>query len=189
MGHVSAAEPAVADLLRELAPRVLGVLVRRNGNFDDCEDAVQEALLAATVSWPVDGVPTNPTGWLITTASRRLVETWRKESARRRREDAYALEPVPPPGVASAGRRHVGAGVLVLSPRAVRAVAGCADAARARRPDHRRDRARSAPAGGDGRAAHQPGEGAHPRYGRTVSDANRSASATSGCPRCCGCCT
>ena len=101
MGHVSAAEPA-AGLLRELAPHVLGVLVRRNGNFDDCEDAIQEALLAATVSWPVDGVPTNPTGWLITTASRRLVETWRKESARRRREDAYALEPVSPPRVASA---------------------------------------------------------------------------------------
>src|SRR5262249_18016765 len=71
---------------------------RRNGNFDDCEDAVQEALLAATVSWPVSGVPKNPTGWLVTTASRRLVETWRKESARRRREDAYALEPAPAPG-------------------------------------------------------------------------------------------
>ncbi|OMC48913.1 RNA polymerase subunit sigma-24 [Mycobacterium sp. IS-1264] len=85
----------MAGLLRELAPRVLGVLVRRNGNFDDCEDAVQEALLAAAVSWPVDGVPNNPTGWLITTASRRLVEIWRKEAARRRREDAYALEPAP----------------------------------------------------------------------------------------------
>ncbi|OMC22317.1 RNA polymerase subunit sigma-24 [Mycobacterium sp. SP-6446] len=85
----------MAGLLRELAPRVLGVLVRRNGNFDDCEDAVQEALLAAAVSWPVDGVPNNSTGWLITTSSRRLVETWRKEAARRRREDAYALEPAP----------------------------------------------------------------------------------------------
>ncbi|OBJ29398.1 RNA polymerase subunit sigma-24 [Mycobacterium colombiense] len=88
----------MAALLRELTPRVLGVLVRRNGNFDDCEDAVQEALLAAAVSWPVDGVPNNPTGWLITTSSRRLVEIWRKESARRRREDTYALEPAPPPG-------------------------------------------------------------------------------------------
>ena len=93
---MSAAAPTVADLLRELAPRVLGVLVRRNGNFEDCEDAVQEALLAATVSWPVDGVPANPTGWLITTASRRLVETWRRESARRRRENTYALDPVSP---------------------------------------------------------------------------------------------
>ncbi|OBJ40415.1 RNA polymerase subunit sigma-24 [Mycobacterium colombiense] len=88
----------MAALLRELTPRVLGVLVRRNGNFDDCEDAVQEALLAAAVSWPVDGVPNNPTGWLITTSSRRLVEIWRKESARRRREDTYALDPAPPPG-------------------------------------------------------------------------------------------
>jgi RNA polymerase sigma factor (sigma-70 family) len=101
MGHVNAAEPDIANLLRELAPRVLGVLARRNGNFDDCEDAVQEALLAASVSWRVDGAPTNPTGWLITTASRRLVETWRKESARRHREDAYALEPVSPPGTAA----------------------------------------------------------------------------------------
>jgi RNA polymerase sigma factor (sigma-70 family) len=98
MGHVSATGPAIAGLLRELAPRVLGVLVRRNGNFEDCEDAVQEALLAAAVSWPVDGVPKNPTGWLITASSRRLVETWRKEAARRRREDTFALEPAPPAG-------------------------------------------------------------------------------------------
>jgi RNA polymerase sigma factor (sigma-70 family) len=104
MGHVSPTEPAEnaeVGLLRELAPRVLGVLVRRNGNFDDCEDAVQEALLAAAVGWPVDGVPKNPTGWLITTSSRRLVETWRKEAARRRREDTYALEPAPSPGAVS----------------------------------------------------------------------------------------
>jgi RNA polymerase sigma factor (sigma-70 family) len=102
MGHVSGAELAIADLLRELTPRVLGVLVRRNGDFDDCEDAVQEALLAAAVSWPVDGVPANPTGWLITTSSRRLVEIWRKDAARRRREDVYALEPTWPPCPASA---------------------------------------------------------------------------------------
>jgi RNA polymerase sigma factor (sigma-70 family) len=98
---VSAVDPAVSDLLRDLAPRVLGVLVRRNGDFDNCEDAVQEALLAAAVSWPVDGVPANPIGWLITTSSRRLVETWRNESARRRREDAYTHEPAVPPDTAS----------------------------------------------------------------------------------------
>ena len=105
MGHVNPAEPvenAIAGLLRELAPRVLGVLVRRNGNFDDCEDAVQEALLAAAVSWPVDGVPANPIGWLITTSSRRLVEIWRKDAARRHREDVYAVEPTAPPCPASA---------------------------------------------------------------------------------------
>jgi RNA polymerase sigma factor (sigma-70 family) len=86
----------VEQLLRELAPRVLGVLVRRHGAFDTCEDAVQEALLAAATSWPTDGPPTNPTGWLITTASRRLIETWRSESARRRREQSDARRALPP---------------------------------------------------------------------------------------------
>ncbi|WP_197507894.1 RNA polymerase sigma factor [Mycobacterium sp. 852014-52450_SCH5900713] len=98
MNSTGPGEDAVTVLLREVAPCVLGVLVRRYGDFDDCEDAVQEALLAAAVTWPADGVPENPTGWLITTSSRRLIETWRKESARRHREDTYALEPTPPSG-------------------------------------------------------------------------------------------
>ena len=54
------AAPAVEDLLRELAPQVLGVLVRRSGDFADAEDAVQEALLAAATQWPADGVPGQP---------------------------------------------------------------------------------------------------------------------------------
>ncbi len=76
-------------LLRELAPRLVGVLVRRHGGFDVCEDAAQEALLAASVSWPRDGLPTNPMGWLVTVASRRLVEMWRQDAARRRREERF----------------------------------------------------------------------------------------------------
>ncbi|MEU7864910.1 sigma factor, partial [Nonomuraea sp. NPDC049141] len=56
----------VEDLLREHAPQVLSALVRRHGGFDTCEDAVQEALLAAAVQWPADGVPANPIGWLTT---------------------------------------------------------------------------------------------------------------------------
>jgi RNA polymerase sigma factor (sigma-70 family) len=83
-------------LLRRSAPGVLGVLVRRSGDFEAAEDAVQEALLAAATTWPEEGVPVNPTGWLVTTAYRRLVETWRNESARRRRELGYALREVPP---------------------------------------------------------------------------------------------
>ncbi|HEX5947494.1 MAG TPA: sigma-70 family RNA polymerase sigma factor [Acidimicrobiales bacterium] len=78
------------DLLRELAPRVLGALVRRYGHFDACEDAVQEALVAAAVQWPEQGRPDNPRGWLITVASRRLTDQLRSEEARRRREDATA---------------------------------------------------------------------------------------------------
>jgi RNA polymerase sigma factor (sigma-70 family) len=67
--------------------------VRRHGQFDACEDAVQEALLAATIQWPKTGVPDNPRSWLTTVASRRLVDVWRSENARRRREEsATALE-------------------------------------------------------------------------------------------------
>jgi predicted RNA polymerase sigma factor len=47
----------VEGLLRNLAPQVLGVLVRRYGRFDVCEDAVQEALLAAAIQWPEQSVP------------------------------------------------------------------------------------------------------------------------------------
>ena len=84
----------VEGLLRELAPRVLGALVRRHGRFDACEDAVQEALVAAALQWPNQGVPENPRGWLITVASRRLTDQWRSEGARRRREEtAAALAP------------------------------------------------------------------------------------------------
>jgi RNA polymerase sigma factor (sigma-70 family) len=84
----------VEDLLRQLAPQVLGALVRRYGHFDACEDAVQEALLAASVQWPKEGAPANPRAWLITVASRRLTDQLRGESARQRREaTAAALAP------------------------------------------------------------------------------------------------
>lgn len=82
--------PGVEDLLRELAPQVLGALVRRYGAFDTCEDAVQEALLAAALQWPAEGLPNNPRGWLVTVASRRLTDQVRSEQARRRREDRIA---------------------------------------------------------------------------------------------------
>ena len=91
-------EPRIEDLLRELAPQVLGTLVRRHGQFDACEDAVQEALVAASVQWVENGVPDNPRSWLLTVASRRLVDEWRSESARRRREEALATVELPSPG-------------------------------------------------------------------------------------------
>jgi RNA polymerase sigma factor (sigma-70 family) len=81
-----ALDPNVENLLRQLAPQVLGLLVRRYGDFEDCEDALQEAVLAAAVQWPTEGVPANPKGWMITVASRRWTEQRRSESARRRRE-------------------------------------------------------------------------------------------------------
>ncbi|MER7665262.1 sigma-70 family RNA polymerase sigma factor [Streptomyces sp. NPDC096193] len=79
---------AVEGLLRRHAPQVLGALVRRYGNFDLAEDAVQEALLAAAEQWPDAGVPDNPRGWLIRVASRRLTDQLRSEEARRRREES-----------------------------------------------------------------------------------------------------
>src|ERR1700680_234113 len=85
----------IEDLLRELAPQVLGALVRRHGQFEDCEDAVQEAILAATVQWPAEGMPDNPRGWLMAVASRRLIDQMRSEHARRERESATATEVAP----------------------------------------------------------------------------------------------
>src|SRR6516164_5290190 len=88
--------PAIEDLLRELTPQVLGALVRRHGRFEGCEDAVQEAVLAAAVQWPAEGVPDNPRGWLATVAARRLVDQVRSDSARRTREEqVWASEVVP----------------------------------------------------------------------------------------------
>jgi RNA polymerase sigma factor (sigma-70 family) len=92
----------IGDLLRDLAPQVLGAVVRHHGGFDTCEDAVQEALLAAATQWPVEGVPSNPRGWLITVASRRRTELWRTDTARRRREEAVFSMAVPDPDPASA---------------------------------------------------------------------------------------
>jgi RNA polymerase sigma factor (sigma-70 family) len=89
------------DLLRELAPRVLGAVVRRYGHFDTAEDAVQEALLAAARQWPAEGVPDNPRAWLIRVAARRLTDLLRADQARRGREEAAAAWPVPAPGPAT----------------------------------------------------------------------------------------
>jgi RNA polymerase sigma factor (sigma-70 family) len=90
-------------LLRELAPQVLGAVVRRYGDFGAAEDAVQEALTAAAVEWPRTGTPDKPRAWLIQVAARRLTDQVRSESARRRRETKLVFETpleetvVPPP--------------------------------------------------------------------------------------------
>ena len=92
---MSPVEKRLEDLLRELAPQVLGALVRRHAQFDASEDAVQEALLAAAQQWPQAGVPENPRSWLLTVATRRLVDEWRSESARRRRAETVATMELP----------------------------------------------------------------------------------------------
>ena len=100
--RAAAMATSTEDLLRALAPQVLGVLMRRYGGLDTCEDAVQEALLDAATQWPASGTPDNPRGWLLTVATRRLTDMLRGESARRRREDAVYLA-TPPAALADAG--------------------------------------------------------------------------------------
>jgi len=85
----------VGGLLRQLAPQVLGAVVRRYGHFDTAEDAVQEALIAAAMRWPGDGIPENPRAWLVTVAARRLTDLLRSEQARQRRENAVARRMLP----------------------------------------------------------------------------------------------
>jgi len=88
----SSESEAVEVLLRELAPQVLGAVVRRFRDFPAAEDAVQEALLAAALQWPKEGVPDNSRAWLIQVASRRMTDFIRSDVARRRREtEAYAV--------------------------------------------------------------------------------------------------
>ena len=77
-------------LVRRLASELLAMLVRRHGHFDACEDAVQEALVAASVQWPAEGRPASPKAWLMTVASRRLIDELRSDEARRRREQSDA---------------------------------------------------------------------------------------------------
>ncbi|MPZ17599.1 MAG: RNA polymerase sigma factor [Luteitalea sp.] len=97
------------NLLRELAPQVLGAVIRRFGDFSAAEDAVQEALLAAAMQWPEEGVPDNPRGWLIHVAARRMTDHIRAELARRRRETIVMMQappdqqvsPAPDSGVAT----------------------------------------------------------------------------------------
>jgi RNA polymerase sigma factor (sigma-70 family) len=90
------------SLLAELRPSVLGAMVRRHGQFDGCEDAVQEALVSAATQWPDEGVPDNPRGWLLTVAGRRLTDYWRSDQARRTREVTVAAMAVPEASVAPA---------------------------------------------------------------------------------------
>jgi RNA polymerase sigma factor (sigma-70 family) len=85
-------------LLRELTPRVIGVLVRRGADFAAAEDAVQEALLKAWQTWPAPGsVPHDPRAWLVTTAWRRYLDVVRSDAARRGREERVEREPAPGP--------------------------------------------------------------------------------------------
>jgi len=102
-------------LLRELAPQVLGAVVRRFHDLAAAEDAVQEGLMAAAIQWPQEGVPDNPRGWLIQVASRRMTDYLRSELARQRRETEAAIQAdyvTPDAGLASFCRETLGKAVF-----------------------------------------------------------------------------
>jgi RNA polymerase sigma-70 factor (ECF subfamily) len=67
------------QIFREEWGRVLASLVGWLGDIQLAEDAVQDAFAIAMERWPSDGTPTNPTGWLITTARRRAIDRIRRE--------------------------------------------------------------------------------------------------------------
>ena len=106
----------IEGLLRESAPRALAAVVRRFGDFSDSEDAVQEAMIAATEQWPAQGLPENPVGWLIHVASRRMTDRIRSEAARRGREGAVAVDPTEAGAADTPGQKAAGEGddTLVL---------------------------------------------------------------------------
>jgi RNA polymerase sigma factor (sigma-70 family) len=68
--------------------RIVGALARYTGDFALAEDVAQEALAEALVSWAVDGVPAQPTGWLLTVGRRRAIDAFRRRAAR---DERYAL--------------------------------------------------------------------------------------------------
>ncbi|UOZ08831.1 RNA polymerase sigma factor [Amycolatopsis sp. WQ 127309] len=90
---------AVARLVRDEGTRVLATLVRVTGSVDRAEDAVQDAVVRALETWPRDGVPANPRGWLLVAARRRAVDVVRREAKRLGKEaDAMpAVDPSPDP--------------------------------------------------------------------------------------------
>ena len=171
----------IEDQLRILAPQVLGALVRRYGHFDTAEDAVQEALLAAVVQWPHDGVPREPRAWLITVASRRLTDLLRSEQARQRREGTVARWALPeawtapPLGTASPSESDDSLILLFMCchPALPPGLPDRAHAAGCWRADHGRGRSRVPCPRSDDDPADQPGQAAHQGESHPVRDALR----------------
>lgn len=85
-------DTVIEDLLRELAPQILGAVARRAGDFDVAEDAVQEALIDATSQWSANGIPSNARGWLYRVAVRRLLDRTRSDTSRQKREHAIGAD-------------------------------------------------------------------------------------------------
>jgi RNA polymerase sigma factor (sigma-70 family) len=110
---VTEAREIVGAVWRIESARIVGALARYTGDFALAEDLAQEALAEALVTWPRDGVPRNPAGWLMTVGRRRAIDAFRRRAALDERYAALAhdldeggttsgVPPVPPdPGPSS----------------------------------------------------------------------------------------
>jgi RNA polymerase sigma-70 factor (ECF subfamily) len=81
----------IERIFREEYGRAVSVLVRRFGDIDLAEEAVQDAFATAVQRWPEEGVPPSPAGWLITTARNRIIDGLRREASRDDRHTEAAL--------------------------------------------------------------------------------------------------
>jgi RNA polymerase sigma-70 factor (ECF subfamily) len=91
---------AIARLVREEGTGVLATLIRVTGQVDLAQDAAQDAVVRALETWPRDGVPDNPRGWLLVTAKRRAVDIIRREARRAGKETEAIMFADPAPGPA-----------------------------------------------------------------------------------------
>jgi RNA polymerase sigma-70 factor (ECF subfamily) len=88
-----AREVVVEDVFRRESGRAIAILVRRFGDIELAEEAVQDAFEEATRRWPDQGVPPSPAGWILTTARNRAIDRLRRDSLRTQRHiDALHLE-------------------------------------------------------------------------------------------------
>ncbi|NUT94941.1 MAG: RNA polymerase sigma factor [Saccharothrix sp.] len=83
---------AVAAVWRIESAKIVGALARYTGDFALAEDLAQEAFAEALVTWPRDGVPRNPGGWLLTVGRRRAIDAFRRRSAADERYAALARD-------------------------------------------------------------------------------------------------
>ena len=79
------AHAGVAAVFRSEHGRAVATLTRLLGDIGLAEEAVQDAFVVALERWPDAGVPPNPGGWIVTTARRRAIDRFRRESTRQAR--------------------------------------------------------------------------------------------------------
>src|SRR5689334_10523631 len=77
----------VTAIWREESARLIGALTRMTRDLDLAQDLAQDSLVSALEKWPSEGVPSNPAGWLMTTAKRRAIDTFRRADVLRRKTE------------------------------------------------------------------------------------------------------